>query len=355
MESKTMKAIGVAKYGAVDNFESRDVPRPESPTGMDILIQVKACSVNPIDTKVRKGSYDDAPDYYKFVPKGFHIIAFDGAGTVLEVGPECTNLKPGDDIFFVSSTTRQGSAAEYVLVDERLCAEKPKSLDFLEAASMGLTFGTAYQSLVDRLEIKQNEKVGILIINGGGGVGSAAIQIARKVLQLPVVIATASRPETMESCRKMGATHVVNHRVDLQSQIEALNLGVPVRYVYVVARTEQYIHALGKICAPFAKVCSIVQAKFDLYGTDFMSKSMTFSWDWLGSSAYHRTNLENYQRIFGSLARYIDEGKLVPNLNKRLKLNLAGLKEAHQLIESATTVGKIALGIDEPGEGAPFT
>jgi len=85
-----------------------------------------------------------------------------------------------------------------------------------------------------------------------------------------------------------------------------------------------------------------------------MSKSMSFSWDWLGSSAYHRTNLDNYQRIFGSLARYIDEGKLVPNLNKRLKLNLAGLKEAHQAIESATTVGKLALGVDEPGEGAPF-
>lgn len=126
------------------------------------------------------------------------------------------------------------------------------------------------------------------------------------------------------------------------------------RYAYVVARTEQYIHALGKICAPFAKVCSIVQAKFDLYGTDFMSKSMAFSWDWLGSSAYHRTNIENYHRIFGSLARYVDEGKLVPNLNRRLKLNLAGLKEAHQLIESATTVGKLALGVDEPGEGVPF-
>lgn len=123
----------------------------------------------------------------------------------------------------------------------------------------------------------------------------------------------------------------------------------------MVARTEQYIHALGKICAPFAKVCSIVQAKFDLYGTDFMSKSMTFSWDWLGSSAYHRTNLENYRRIFGILARCINEGKLVPNLNKRLKLNFAGLKEAHRLIESATIVGKLALGVDEPGEGAPFS
>jgi NADPH:quinone reductase-like Zn-dependent oxidoreductase len=99
------------------------------------------------------------------VPKGFHIIGFDGAGTVLEVGPQCTNFKPGDDIFYVSSTTRQGSTAEYLLVDERHCAKKPKSLDFVEAASIGLTFGTAYQSLVDRLEIKPNENVGILIVS----------------------------------------------------------------------------------------------------------------------------------------------------------------------------------------------
>ena len=117
---------------------------------------------------------------------------------------------------------------------------------------------------------------------------------------------------------------------------------------------EQYIHVLGKICAPFAKVCSIVQAKFDLYGTEFMSKSMTFSWNWLGTAAYHRTKLENYQRAFEALAHYVDEGKLVPNLNKRLKLNVAGLKEAHRLIESATTVGKIALGVDEPGEALHF-
>jgi D-arabinose 1-dehydrogenase-like Zn-dependent alcohol dehydrogenase len=104
-------------------------------------------------------------DYYKFAPKGFHIIGFDGAGIVMEVGPQCTIFKPGDDVFYVSSTTRQGSAAEYLLVDERHCAPKPKSLDFVEAASVGLTFGTAYQSLVDRLEIKQSENVGILIVS----------------------------------------------------------------------------------------------------------------------------------------------------------------------------------------------
>ncbi|KAH8742300.1 chaperonin 10-like protein [Diaporthe sp. PMI_573] len=350
----TMKAVGVSAYGHIDNFESRDVPRPASPTGRDVLVKVEACSVNPIDTKIRAGIYDDAPDYYKFAPKGFHIIGYDGAGTVLEVGPDCTFFKPGDDISWVGATTRQGSYAEYQLVSEFHCAHKPKSLDFVEAASFGLTFGTAYQSLHHRLEIKPNENVGILIINGGGGVGSAAIQLARNVLNLPAVVATASRQETMDSCKRMGATHVVNHRHNLVEQVKALNLDVPIKYVYILARTEQYVDAIAKICAPFGKACTIVQADVSLYGTEFMSKSMTFSWDWLGSAAYHRTNVEGYHDIFATLSRLMDERKLVPTLGKRYKLTLAGLKEAHRQIESKTTIGKVGLGVNEPGEGVPF-
>ncbi|KAK6207701.1 nadph2:quinone reductase [Colletotrichum tabaci] len=367
----TMKAVGVANYGPVDNLESRNVPRPERPTGRDVLVKqviaisflyfiadgisrVKACSVNPIDTKIRGGVYDDAPDYYKFAPKGFHIIGYDGSGTVLEAGPECQFLKPGDDISYVGATTRQGSYSEYQLVGEMNSTLKPKSLDFVEAASFGLTFGTAYQSLHDRLEIKPRENAGILIINGGGGVGSAAIQLARNVLSLPAVVATASRPETIESCTRNGATHVINHTKDLVEQVKALNLDVPIKYVYILAATEQYVHAIAKICAPFGKVCTIVQADVSLYGTDFMSKSMTFSWDWLGSAAYHRTNVEGYRDMFSTLSRYMDEGKLFPTLEKRFKLTLEGLKEAHRQIESKTTVGKIALGVDEPGDGVPF-
>ncbi|EXK25208.1 hypothetical protein FOMG_18113 [Fusarium oxysporum f. sp. melonis 26406] len=159
-----MKAVGVSAYGSIDNFESRDVPRPASPTGRDVLIKVEACSVNPIDTKIRAGIYDDAPDYYKFAPKGFHIIGYDGAGTVLEVGSDSKFFKPGDDTSWVGATTRQGSYAEYQLVSEFHCAHKPKPLDFVKSASFGLTFGTAYQSLHHRLEIKPNENVGILII-----------------------------------------------------------------------------------------------------------------------------------------------------------------------------------------------
>ena len=160
---------------------------------------------------------------------------------------------------------------------------KPKSLDFVQAAAVPLTYGTAYEALVDRLEIKKGEKSGILIMNGGGGgggVGSIASQIARNVLGLPLVVTTASRPETVEFSKKMGATHVVNHRKNTVGQIRQLNLpgDVPLRYAQITSRTEPYVVPIADVLAPFGKVCSIVQARFDMYGSQFMTKSLSFSW-----------------------------------------------------------------------------
>ncbi|PNP58446.1 hypothetical protein FNYG_15109 [Fusarium nygamai] len=343
----TMKAIGVSKYGLVDNLESRDVPKPSDPTGRQVVVKVKACSVNPIDHKVRSGTYDDAPDYYDHVPKEFHIIGFDGAGVIEKTGPDCQLFKVGDEVSWVGPSTEQGSYAEYQLVSELACAKKPKNLDFVDTASYGLTFMTAYQSLYRRMEVKSEEQT-------GGGVGSAAIQLARRVLKLPVVVATASRPETIDSCKRMGATHVINHREDLTKQIDNLKLNVPIKYVYIVARTEQYTHSVAKICAPFGKVCTVVQADVSLYGTDFMSKSLTFSWDWVGSAAYHDTGVEEYHEMLGTISRLMEDGTLFSTAGTRLRLTLEGLKEAHRRVESSTTVGKIALGVDEPGEGEPF-
>ncbi|KAG5767232.1 hypothetical protein H9Q72_004682 [Fusarium xylarioides] len=316
--------------------------------------RVKACSVNPIDHKVRSGTYDDAPDYYDHVPKDFHIIGFDGAGVIEKIGPDCQLFKVGDQVSWVGPSTEQGSYAEYQLVSELACAKKPKNLDLVDTASYGLTFMTAYQSLYRRMEVKPEEQTGILIVNGGGGVGSAAIQLARRVLRLPVVVATASRSETIDSCKRMGATHIINHREDLVKQIEDLKLNVPIKYVYIVARTEQYTHSIAKISAPFGKVCTVVQADVSLYGTEFMSKSLTFSWDWVGSAAYHDTGVEDYHEMLETISRLMEDGTLISTAGTRLRLTLEGLKEAHRKVESSTTVGKIALGVDEPGEGEPF-
>jgi len=168
-------------------------------------------------------------DYYKRVKYPFHIIGFDGAGIVEEVGSECVLFQPGEEVFYVANTIRQGTTAEYQLVSEFDVGHKPKSMDFVEAAAMPLTYGTAYESLVERLEIKKGENVGILIINGAGGVGAVASQIARWVLELPVVVTTASRPETVEFSKKMGATHVVDHRKELKQQVDDLKLDVPIK------------------------------------------------------------------------------------------------------------------------------
>jgi NADPH:quinone reductase-like Zn-dependent oxidoreductase len=126
------------------------------------------------------------------------------------------------------------------------------------------------------------------------------------------------------------------------------------RYIYILGPTEQYLSPAGTICAPFGRVCSIVQADVRFYGTEFMSKSLAFSWDWVGSAGYHHTNLESYRTMMTALASLFEEGKLKLTLGKRLKLTLDGLKEAHRQIESKTTVGKIALGVDEEGEGVAF-
>ncbi|KAE8381968.1 chaperonin 10-like protein [Aspergillus bertholletiae] len=342
-----MNAVGVEQYGPVENLICRKIPKPDKPQGNQLLIKVEAAAVNPIDTKVRNGTYDDAPDYYTFVPRPFHIMGYDGAGTVEDVGPECTKFKPGDQVFYVSSPTKQGAYCEYQVVSEATVGHKPKSLDFVEAAAMPLTYGTAYESLVERLEIKKGEKVGILIINGAGGVGAMASQIARWVLDLPVVITTASRPETIDFTKKMGATHVINHRKNLKKQIDELRLEMPIKYVFITHSTAQYLDVCSDIIAPLGKVCSIVQsADINMYGTQFMSKSLTFVWCWLGSKSYHGVESDQGEML-EQLSALIDAGKIKCHLTRRLKLDLDGVKEAHRIVESGKAIGKVALGFSE--------
>ncbi|KAB8252809.1 hypothetical protein BDV35DRAFT_375680 [Aspergillus flavus] len=358
-----MNAVGVEQYGPVDNLICRKIPKPDKPRGKELLIKsahknvrVKAAAVNPIDIKVLSTSLRTEPrtnpipaDYYKFVPRPFHIMGYDGAGIVQEVGPECTRFKPGDEVFYVSSPTKQGAYCEYQIVPDATVGHKPKSLDFVEAAAMPLTYGTAYESLVDRLEIKKGEKAGILIINGAGGVGAMASQIARWVLDLPVVITTASRPETIDFTNKMGATHVVNHRKDLKKQVDELQLDVPIKYVYITHSTAQYLGVCSDIIAPLGKVCSIVQsADMNMYGTQFMSKSLTFVWCWLGSRLYHGVET-NQGEMLEELSALIDEGKIKCHLTRRLQLNLEGIKEAHRILESGKAIGKVGLGLSEGG------
>jgi zinc-binding alcohol dehydrogenase family protein len=301
-------------------------------------------------------------DYYDHVPKpkpgegGYQIIGFDGAGLIERVGPKVEKFSPGDEIYYAGSPIRQGSTAEYQLVDSRSVAKKPKNLNFIESAALPLTWITAYEALVERMEIKKGEHAGILIINGAGGVGSVASQIARKVLNLPVVVTTTSRPETTEFSMSMGATHTVNHREDLPPQIEKLGLEVPIKYIFITHSTTPYIEPAAKICAPFGKICSIVQAKdIQMYGTEFMAKSLSFVWELLGTKPWYGVEMDSHGKILEELRQLIEDGTVKTHLQQSFRLDLEGLRKAHQAIESGGSMGKNGLSVDFGEGSAAFT
>ena len=310
--------------------------------------RIKACSVNPKDIKIRAGTFDNYPGYYTRTPALPHIVGFDCAGIVEAVGDQITHLSPGDEVYYSPSSLLQGGNAEYHLTDGRRVAQKPKILSMVQAAAMPLTWITAWEALVERLEIQTAEQAGILIVNGSGGVGSIASQIARAVLKLPVVVTTASREQTEAFSRAMGATHVVNHHGDIVEQIRALSLAVPIKYVFIThTPTSRYVKDAAAICAPFVKVCSIVQDKeMPMYGTEWMIKSMTFVWAIIMTKPYYGVDLESDRFILERLARLLDEGVVKCHLQQTLPLNLQGLREAHRLVEENGVIGKIGLEVD---------
>jgi zinc-binding alcohol dehydrogenase family protein len=346
LDNSKMRAIAVTKYGDINNLQSIEIQRPSAPEGFDILVRIKACSVNPVDTKVRAGIYDDYPDYYDRAPKPPQILGFDSAGVVESVGPDVKKFKAGDEVFYSGSPIRQGGNAELQLVDSRSVALKPKSLDWGQAASMPLTWITAWEALVERMEIQEGEKAAILIINGAGGVGSVASQIARRVLKLPVVITTASREETVKFSKDVGAaTHTINHREDLVKQVEELKLDVPVKYVFIThTPTSGYLAPAATILAPFGKVCSIVQdEEMPMYGTEFMAKSLTFVWALLGTKAYYGVQPESHGQILERLRELLDNDAVKCHNTQKLTLDEDGVRKAHEIIEGGTGIGKVAL------------
>ncbi|KAK7541150.1 chaperonin 10-like protein [Phyllosticta citribraziliensis] len=368
--SQTMRAIALSRHGDATVFHSTTLPKPTA-SGHDLLVRVHATSVNPVDTKVRAGTYDDyqttaytpGPDdktpqknalaYFDRAPKPpNHVLGFDGAGVVDEVGDEAAKKgwRVGDDVFYSSSPVRQGANAQWQLVDARSVARKPRSLSWAQAAALPLTWITAWEALVERMGIAEGEEAGVLIVNGAGGVGSVATQIARRILRLPVVVTTASRPETTEFSRSMGASHVINHREPLPPQVEALALPMPIKYVFITYRTEQYMDAAAAICAPFGKVCSIVQTKeLNMYGAQWMAKCLTFVWELLGTKPWYGVDVESHGEILRRLASWVDEGRIVSHLRETMPLTVDGIVRAHQAVEASRVVGKVGLEVQEDG------
>lgn len=336
-----MKAIGLHKYLPIEHEESLldiEIEKP-IPSGKDLLVQVKAISINPVDTKVRapKEKVEEKPK----------ILGWDASGTVVETGEDCTDFKPGDDVFYAGSITRQGTYSEFHLVDERIVGKKPAALAHAEAAALPLTAITAYEGLFDRLEIdpadkERNSRKRILIIGGAGGVGSIAIQLA-KWAGLSV-IATASRPETKEWAEKLGADHIINHHQSLKAELETFQIS-EVEYIFCLNNTDQHWRGMSEIIKPQGKICSIVENREPLDLNLLKSKSVTFVWEFMFTRAMYQTaDMQEQQILLNKISELIDQGILKTTLNQTLSpINAENIKKAHQSLESGKTIGKIVL------------
>src|SRR6266404_2645343 len=334
-----MKAVGYYRSLPIDQDEALidlDVEKP-APTGRDLLVKVEAVSVNPVDTKVRRRASGE-----KGAPK---ILGFDAAGTVAETGPECSLFKPGDKVFYAGSILRQGTNQEFHLVDERIVGAMPKTLSFAEAAALPLTSITAWEMLFDRLAIrigKPADSGAILIIGGAGGVGSIAIQLARRLTGLTIVT-TASRPETRQWCLDLGAHHVVDHRQKLVDQVGALGM-TDVEYIFSITNTDQHFAQIVELIAPQGKF-GLIDDPPTLDALPFKRKAVSIHWESMFTRSMFKTpDMIAQHLLLNEVARLVDDGLIRTTLVETMgKINAANLRKAHALIESGRAKGKVVL------------
>lgn len=335
-----MKAVALTHYLPIDDPKSLldvELPKPV-PSAHDLLVRVEAVSVNPVDTKVRapKPQVESPPK----------VLGYDAAGTVEAFGAAVIGFKAGDRVMYAGDITRAGSNAEYQLVDARLVGHVPASMALADAAALPLTALTAWELLFQRMPF-DSERGGrgksLLIIGGAGGVGSIAIQLARRAGF--TVIATASREETEAWCRELGAAHVVNHRQPLAGQLSALGFA-QVDAVLNLADTDRYWETVGEILAPQGHVGLIVEpAGALMIGDPYKSKCIGIHWELMFARSRYKTADQSEQgRILERVAGLVVAGDLRGTRTRTLSpINAAQLREAHRQLESGTSIGKLVL------------
>jgi NADPH2:quinone reductase len=334
-----MRAVGYKAPLPIDQPESLqdiDLPRPV-PTGRDLLVEIRAISVNPVDTKVRqRGGAADG---------GWRVLGWDAAGVVAETGPEVTLFKRGDAVFYAGALERQGTNAEFHLVDERIVGRKPESLSWPEAAALPLTAITAWEGLFDRLDVRRpvpGAPPAILIIGGAGGVASIAIQLAKQLTGL-TVIATSGRPETRHWVRELGADHVVDHTKPLAAEVAALGLGAP-GFVYSTTMTDRHLPEIAALIAPQGRFL-LIDDPASLDVNIFKRKSVSTHWEFMYTrSMFGTPDMAEQGALLNEVCRLVEESKLLTTLGQHYgRINAENLKRAHRMLESGKTVGKIVL------------
>ena len=334
-----MRAIGYREPGGLDRDDALldiELPMPE-PAGRDLLVAVKAVSVNPIDTKVRRSDKPEGNDW--------RVLGWDAAGIVHAVGPDASLFQPGDAVFYAGAIARAGSNSEFHLVDERIVGARPRTLDWGPAAAVPLTAITAWEMLFDRLDVRRpvpGAAPAIVIIGGAGGVGSIAIQLARALAGL-TVIATASRPETVSWVREQGAHHVVDHSRPLAAQVAALGLGAPA-FVFSTTQTDRHLLEIAEMIAPQGRF-GVIDDPPTLDIKPFKRKSVSAHWELMNTrTIYQTSDMAEQGRLLDQVSRLLDDGTLRSTMTRNEgTINATNLKRVHALIESGRARGKIVL------------
>ena len=332
-----MKAIGYKEnLPATDVYSLQDIEldMPKA-TGKDILVEVKGISVNPVDYKIRANR--PAPD------GEWSVIGWDATGVVKEVGEDVTLFKVGDEVWYAGDLNRQGSNAEYQLVDERIVGKKPVSLSFAEAAALPLTTLTAYEMLFDRLEVsKEDANKSILVIGAAGGVGSILVQLAKKLTKLNI-IGTASREETTSWLKELGADTVINHRNKLSEEFEKYNLPAP-EYVVSLNATEHHVDEIAKLIKPQGKFGFIDDPK-SLNVMPFKGKAVSTHIELMFTrSMFQPDDMVEQHNILNEVSELIDNGTVRTTLGENFgTINAENLRKAHAFLETGKAKGKIVL------------
>jgi zinc-binding alcohol dehydrogenase family protein len=334
-----MKAIAYQQSLPIEHAQAlQDITLPEPlASGRDLLVDVRAISVNPVDTKIRNGVAPAAGEW--------KVLGWDAAGIVSAVGPEVTGFKPGDRVWYAGSIARAGTNSERHLVDERIVGKMPASLDFSQAAALPLTGITAWEMLFDRLGLAQDTSPSpatLLIIGAGGGVGSIMVQLARQLTGV-TVIGTASRPQTQAWVRELGAHHVIDHSLPISQELK--RIGIPqVDYIVSLTQTDQHFAEIAEAIAPQGKFGLIDDPK-ELNISLLKRKSVSLHWELMFTrSLFGTEDMAAQGRLLSRLAELVDAGRIRTTVGEHFgTIKAANLKRAHAVLESGQARGKIVL------------
>jgi len=328
----TIVAKGGSAARDADAFMIKEADVP-APAGLDILVAVQAISVNPVDTKVRSRT-----------PAGTGVVlGWDACGVVEAAGPSATRFKPGDRVYYAGALTRPGTNAEFHLVDERLAGAAPRTLSAAEAAAMPLTTVTAYEALFDRLgfiaEPGANAGRSLLIVGGAGGVGSMAVQLA--AWAGIDTVATASRPDTVEWCKSLGAKRVADHRQPLAQAAREAGMQ-SADAIFCTTHMETHWEQMAEILSPQGAVALIDDPSGPLDITVFKRKCARICWEFMFTRSLFATpDMARQGQMLDQVAGLVDAGAVRSTLRETLTgLTPENIRDAHVRQESASMIGK---------------